>query len=63
MSDELPPERVDLWLLDALTEATEGLEILSSMASEQPTIIRLDAAASRLTKAAERVPARNSHPG
>jgi hypothetical protein len=46
-------ERVDVWLADAVHEATEGLWLLQHLTKMPPTPARLDAAALRLLRAAD----------
>ena len=51
--DELPPERVDLWLLEAIRYATEAIGILESMTAVDPNVVDFDKAVSRLAKASD----------
>ena len=54
MSDqEQVSERVDVWLGDAVHEATEGLWLLQQLTKRPPTPARLAAAAARLQRAAD----------
>ena len=51
--DDMPSEKVELWLADALHEATEGLWLLRRLTKMPPTPARLDAATTRLQRASD----------